>query len=119
MDNQTTNNATGNMNVVQAGRIDGPVVIGITPALPADLFADLADLRLLLKRARAGGDVDEATCAAAEQELDAVTESLPPSTDQRRTTALMSLKRLRGLLMDVAELVAKVTAIIVAVRGMS
>lgn len=120
MDGTTTNVAKGNARVgVQAGRIDGPVIFGQLPPGSSDLAQEIAELRRLVKKAHVEGELDETTYEAAEQELDTVTRSMPPDSPQVRNTALTSLKRLRGLLLDVAQLAVKVTAIITAVQAMS
>jgi 8-oxo-dGTP diphosphatase len=122
------NIASGNARVgVQAGDIYGNISIGQPAVLdsaaqPAELrdenlAAQLAELRARLSRARTAGEVDEATFAAAEEELVVVTESLPASTEQGRNKAMIALKRLRGLLMDVDDLASKVASVIAAVRG--
>lgn len=104
----TTNIAKDNARVwIQAGRIDGPVVLGAEPR-PADLATGLLELRELLRRARATGELDESTYRAAAEELDAAGQ---------RGTAVVSLMRLRGLLMDIADLAAKVNAVLAIARS--
>ncbi|MFD2354183.1 purine phosphorylase [Nonomuraea ferruginea] len=120
MTRDVRNIASGNAQVgVQAGIIHGNVSIRQTPGPAADLPALLAELRDALARARTAGKIDEETFAAAEEELDVVSESLPADTEQTKNRALIALKRLRGLLMDVAELASKVTAVITGIRGLS
>ncbi|WP_436759052.1 5'-methylthioadenosine/S-adenosylhomocysteine nucleosidase [Streptosporangium sp. V21-05] len=112
------NVASGNARVgVQAGRIYGNVSIGQPPEAVLDVAAQLVELRDRLGRARTAGEVDEATFAAAEEEIIVATESLSASTEKGRNRAMIALKRLRGLLMDVVDLASKVTSIIAAVRG--
>jgi 8-oxo-dGTP diphosphatase len=108
----TTNIANGHAQVViQAGRIEGPVVFGqVRPS--ADLATGLGELRDLLRRARAAGALDEGTYGAAARELDVA------SDPRQRDSAVVSLMRLRGLLMDVADLVEKVNALLVTARTM-
>jgi adenosylhomocysteine nucleosidase len=108
----TTNIALGRASVsIQAGRIEGPVVIGHeTPG--ADLAAGLLDLRELLRRARVASELDEATYLAALRELDVASEP------RERAALVLSLMRLRGLLMDVAELATKVNALLVTARAL-
>jgi adenosylhomocysteine nucleosidase len=120
MGDTVRNIAKGNARVgIQAGRITGPVTVNGGTAAVDTLLDDVAQLRLLLERARADGEVDDDTYRAAERELDAIDDSLPPVTGQDRTTTLLSLRRLRGLLLDVAEVAAKVTAVISVVQSMS
>lgn len=108
----TTNIANGHAHVViQAGRIEGPVVLGPEPP-GADLATGLHELRDLLRRARAAGELDEGTYRAAARELDMA------SDPRQRDSAVVSLMRLRGLLMDVADLAEKVNALLVTARTM-
>ncbi|WP_245691126.1 5'-methylthioadenosine/S-adenosylhomocysteine nucleosidase [Sinosporangium album] len=102
---------------VQAGRIYGNVSIGHQPEAVLDWAAQLADLRDRLAKAHASGEVDDATCAAAEEEMIVVAESLGASAKSGKDRALVALKRLRGLLLDVVGLAAAVTSVIAAVRG--
>ncbi|MGN9911638.1 5'-methylthioadenosine/S-adenosylhomocysteine nucleosidase family protein [Phytohabitans sp. LJ34] len=120
----TTNIAQGNAHVsIQAGRIEGPVVLDGPPPtydLPvdrrasrsADLVDGLHELRQLLHRAWAAGGLDEDTYAAAMRELDLA------SDPGERPAVVLSLMRLRGLLMDVADLAGKVKALLVIARTM-
>ncbi|MFC4534625.1 purine phosphorylase [Sphaerisporangium dianthi] len=104
---------------VQAGNIYGNVSVG-QPIEPApDSAALLAELRTKLAQARTAGKVDEDTFAAAETEIIIIDESLSESTEQGKGRALIALKKLRGLLMDVAELASKVASVIAVVRGIS
>ena len=121
MSGTVRNIANGNARVgVQAGTVHGGIVLGHQwQADPAGIPAQLADLREKLAKARAAGDVDGETFAAAEQELDTIAEALPPAGEKAPQRAMIALKRLRGLLMDWAELTAKVTAVIAALRGTS
>ncbi|WP_214319457.1 5'-methylthioadenosine/S-adenosylhomocysteine nucleosidase [Nonomuraea sediminis] len=112
------NVATGHARVgVQAGHIHGNVSIGLPPAAVLDFSAQLVELRDRLRLARKAGEVDEDTYAAAEQEIAAATESLSERSEQGRSKAMIALKRLRGLLVDVADLAANVASVITAVRG--
>jgi len=114
------NNASGNARVgVQVGQQFGDIRIGGEPAPAPDLERQLDELRAELGRARATGALDEETYEAADQELALVDKALPATSPPARGAVVLALKRLRGLVGDVAELVAKVTAIITAVRELS
>ncbi|MEV6983941.1 5'-methylthioadenosine/S-adenosylhomocysteine nucleosidase [Sphaerisporangium sp. NPDC051017] len=113
------NIATGNARVgVQAGNVHGGISIGQSPGRAPDIAAQLAELRYRLGRARRTGEVDEATFTAAEDEIAAVNESLPVSSEKGKNRAMIALKKLHGLLADVADLASKVMSIIVTLRGM-
>lgn len=114
------NIATGDARVgVQAGQIHGDVVVGAGSDRPIDLAASIADLRHHLRRARLDDHLDEDTYAAAESELDTATDCLREGSASRYGGLLVALKRLRGLVADVAELAARLAAIIAVVKGMS
>ncbi|MEN3534465.1 5'-methylthioadenosine/S-adenosylhomocysteine nucleosidase [Microbispora sp. ZYX-F-249] len=118
MSGEIRNVAGGNAWVgVQAGHIYGDVSLGRSPESGLDPVAQLADLHARLRRARTAGEVDEDTFAAAQEELTVVSEALEASTEQGKSRAMIALKKVRGLLMDVADLAAKVTAVIAAIRG--
>ncbi|MER7365488.1 5'-methylthioadenosine/S-adenosylhomocysteine nucleosidase [Nonomuraea wenchangensis] len=104
---------------VQAGHIHGNVTVGHpAQAGTADPVALLAELRDRLGRARKAQEVDEDTFTAAEEEIAVAAESLSESTETGRGKAMIALKRLRGLLADVAELAAHVSAVIAAIRSL-
>jgi 8-oxo-dGTP diphosphatase len=108
----TTNIARDHAHVsIQAGRIEGPVVFGPEPRR-ADLASGLFDLRELLRGALAAGELDEGTYLAAVRELEVA------SDPRERAAAVVSLMKLRGLLMDVAELVERVNALLVTARAL-
>ncbi|PZG19502.1 purine phosphorylase [Micromonospora craterilacus] len=114
------NIASGNAQVgVQAGQIYGNVNVGAGAERPIDLATSLADLRTHLKQAHRDGRLDEETYAAAESELDVASDCISAGKPEKKGGLLVALKRLRGLVADVAELAARLAAIIAAVRGMS
>ncbi|MEV4897613.1 5'-methylthioadenosine/S-adenosylhomocysteine nucleosidase [Nonomuraea sp. NPDC055795] len=119
MSDSVKNVARDNARVgVQAGHIHGNVIIGpLPPTKAADPAAQLAELRDRLVRARKAQEVDEDTFTAAEEEIAAAAESLSESTAEGRSKAVIALRKLRGLLADVAELAAHVAAVITAIRG--
>ncbi|MCA2230483.1 5'-methylthioadenosine/S-adenosylhomocysteine nucleosidase family protein [Nonomuraea aurantiaca] len=120
MTSNVRNIARGHAHVgVQAGNIYGNVSVGHPSETALDSAALLAELREELAQARTAGKVDESTFAAAEEEIGVVTGSLAASTEQGKDRAMVALKKLRGLLLDVADLASKVTSIITAIRGAS
>lgn len=103
---------------VQAGHIQGNVTVGHpSQSQVVDPITQLAELRDRLARARKAQEVDEDTFTAAEEEIAVAAESLAGSTEAGRSKAMIALKRLRGLLADVAELAAHVSAVIAAIRS--
>ncbi|MFC5833634.1 purine phosphorylase [Nonomuraea insulae] len=119
MSDSVKNVARDNARVgVQAGHIYGDVTIGHSSQNQvADPVAQLAELRDRLARARKAQEVDEDTFTAAEGEIAVAAESLSESTEAGRSKAVIALKKLRGLLADVAELAAHVSAVIAAIRS--
>ena len=95
--------------------------MGAQPRAPitADLVAELAALRDHLKREHTTGNVDDVTYEAAEAELDIAGSALAENTPAARSKFVLALKRLRGLIADVAELAVKVATVIAAAKGMS
>ncbi|MEU8080311.1 5'-methylthioadenosine/S-adenosylhomocysteine nucleosidase [Catellatospora citrea] len=113
-----TNNANHHARVgVQAGVVHGSIHVTADPDNPRDLQNALADLREKVKRAHHDGQLDAATYAAAEVELDAAVKELPAVTADRREKVTIALMRLRGLLADVAGLAALLTALLTVVKG--
>ncbi|MEV1001834.1 5'-methylthioadenosine/S-adenosylhomocysteine nucleosidase [Nonomuraea sp. NPDC050202] len=119
MSDNVKNVARDNARVgVQAGRIHGNVTVGHPPqSQAADPISQLAELRDRLARARKAQEVDEDTFTAAQEEIVVAAESLAESTEAGRSKAMVALKRLRGLLADVAELAAHVSAVIAVIRS--
>ncbi|MDN3357919.1 5'-methylthioadenosine/S-adenosylhomocysteine nucleosidase [Actinomadura sp. DC4] len=114
------NIAKGNAFVgVQAGTVYGGVRFDSGPRPYGDLTGALVDLRGRLKRARAVGDLDQDTYDAAEAELTSADEALRTNTPEGRVTLMLALKKIRGLIADVAELTAVVTAAIALARVLS
>lgn len=113
-----TNSASGNARVgTQAGQIFGGV--WINPADTShgnDVLDLLAVLRTELDRACRTGRIEEAVGQAALEEVDAATEA----ARQRQGSRLkVAVKRLSGLISDVAEFAGHLAAITSAVKGLS
>jgi 8-oxo-dGTP diphosphatase len=104
---------------MQVGVVYGDVTIGRDAGAGPDLRARLADLRDRLEKARRNREIDEATYAAAAEELSVASGSLAEGSGGDRERALLALKKLRGLLADSADLMPIVTAVIAAVTGAS
>nr|BFE58685.1 hypothetical protein GCM10020063_032110 [Dactylosporangium thailandense] len=118
--NTNTNIATGNARVgVQAGQVYGGITIGSAPAPAADLAAELAALRRRVLNAFRDGRLDGPTHAAAEAELKIAGECVHDQGPDSRSTLLITLRRLGGLVAEVAELAAGVAALIAAVRSLT
>jgi 8-oxo-dGTP diphosphatase len=114
----TTNIAAGNARVgVQAGQVFGNVHAAVQAAPPADLAAQLAGLREDIRRAYQAGDLDRDTHQAAQAELDTA-EALAADPGTGNGKVVIVLKRLRGLIADVADLAAKVATTMSVVRGL-
>ncbi|GGN88884.1 purine phosphorylase [Actinoplanes lobatus] len=110
------NIATGNARVgVQAGQIFGGAHVGDRADQPVDIVAAIAELRRLVRAAHQDGRLDDDTYKAAEAELDDATDR----ASSGRGGLLVTLKRLSGLVADVAEVAARLSAVIVAVRDLS
>ncbi|GAA4615093.1 5'-methylthioadenosine/S-adenosylhomocysteine nucleosidase [Saccharopolyspora hordei] len=118
-----TNIATGSSQVaIQAGYVSGNVVyMGTTSqgSTSVDLGAELAAIRDRLMQERSAGNVDEITYEAAQAELDTATKAADCATPEDKRTFVVALKKLRGLVDDLADLAAMVTALITAANGLS
>jgi hypothetical protein len=73
----------------------------------------------MLAQAHATRRLDEATYEAAWAELDVAAKSHDVSTKEGAGRLVLALKRLLGLVSDLADLASKVSSIIDAVRGRS
>jgi adenosylhomocysteine nucleosidase len=110
-----SNLATGNARVgAQFGQVIGNVTVGVGSG-PVDLASEIAALRGAVRRAHQDGRLDDATYAAAEHEL----TDAGGFADGDPGRLAVSLKKLRGLVADTADIAARVAAIISAVKGLS
>lgn len=112
-----TNAASGNARVgAQAGQIFGGVRNSFEdPRQGGDVLALLTDLRIQLERAYRAGRIDEAVGQAALEEVDAATEA---ARDKKGGRLQVAVRKLAGLIGDLAEFAAKLAAIVTAARGM-
>ena len=116
-----TNTAYGSVGV-QAGHVSGGtfhVSLASPGPEPMELSARISALREELARERSAGRIDTETHEAASQEIDIASKGIEEATPQSRKTSLLALKRLMGLLGDLASLAAKVASLITAVKGVS
>jgi adenosylhomocysteine nucleosidase len=116
-----SNFSTGQVGI-QAGHVTGSTVYMGAPSRTSttpDLVAELAALRDHLKHEHTTGKVDDPTYEAAEAELDIAGKALAENTPEGKNRFVLALKRLRGLIADVAELAVKVATVIAAVKGLS
>jgi hypothetical protein len=117
-----SNSAVHSQVGIQAASVTGSTVNMGTPfqsPTPVGLAAELAALRDELKREHATGKVDDLTYEAAEAELDTAGRALEENTPAGKSKFVLALKRLRGLIADVAELAVKVGTVIAAVKGLT
>jgi nucleoside phosphorylase len=116
-----TNIVSGQVGI-QAANVTGSTVwMGAPSHAPAelDLVAELKALRGDLSRERSAGRIDTTTYEAAQEELDIASKALDGSAPGSGRTFVLALKRLRGLIADVADLATKIAALIAAAKGLS
>ena len=114
------NIAKGNAHVgVQAGTVYGGIRITPEPGRPTDLAEALAGLHVRLQQARVGGHLDEDTYEAAEAELAVADDALRTNTPQGKARLMLALKKVRGLIADVADLASAVALVIALAQGLS
>ncbi|MBB3666307.1 nucleoside phosphorylase [Prauserella sediminis] len=115
-----TNIAHGTVGI-QAGHVEHSVVVQNAGAETAstDLAAQLAAIRAELTAGHASGALDTDTFQAAQGELDVADEALAAETPARKRKAVVALKKLTGLVAGVTDIAAKVTALLVALNGLS
>ncbi|GLW67548.1 purine phosphorylase [Actinomadura rubrobrunea] len=105
--------------VVQAGHVNGGIQVSGEQAPPIDPAEAIARLAARLRQARAAGHLDEDTFQAAQAELASARElmrtTMPPDTG----SVTVALKKVRGLVADVAALAAEVASVIALVQGLS
>ena len=116
------NNFSSGQVGIQAAHVTGSTVwMGAAPqaSTRSGLIAELALFRERLIRERSIGNLDEATYEAAHAELDIASEALDADTPEGKSRLFLALKRLRGLIADVADLAAKIVSLITAAKGLS
>jgi uridine phosphorylase len=117
----TVNNFAAGQVGIQAARVTGSTVfLGAAPPAPAtmDLVAELAAFRDHLARARSAGALDDDTFHDACAQVDIASTALASNTPEGKRTFVLALKRLRGLIADVAELATKIATLVSAARGL-
>lgn len=120
--NSVHNHVSGGQVGIQAATVTGSTVhLGTAPRVssPTDLVAELAALRMTLNRERSAGTIDDRTYAAAQAELDIASTALLADTAEGKSTFVLALKRLRGLIADIAEPAAKIIALLAAANGLT
>ncbi|MDG4823985.1 hypothetical protein O7635_19190 [Asanoa sp. WMMD1127] len=101
----------------QIGRVDGNISIHQGVGASADLDDGLEDLRRALAVAAERGLIDKGTLADAQDELAKAGAVLPAGDDDDRGRVVRSLRKVKGLVGDVADLGARIAAIVAAVEG--
>ncbi|MQY04557.1 5'-methylthioadenosine/S-adenosylhomocysteine nucleosidase family protein [Actinomadura macrotermitis] len=104
---------------VQAGHVHGGIRMTGERRPPADPAEAVAGLAVLLQQARAADHLDEETYQAAQAELAAARETLRTTTPQDIGAVTLALKKVRGLVGDVAVLAAEVASVIALVQGLT
>lgn len=115
-----TNTSYGSVGV-QAGHVSGGtfhVSLTSSEPSPADISDRLSDLWEELAQERSNGRLDEETHEAASAELEIASKGIEEDTSPSRKTSLLALKRLMGLLGDLASLATKVASLITTVKGL-
>jgi adenosylhomocysteine nucleosidase len=113
-----SNSASGNARVgAQAGQIFGGVRNSFEDSPQGgDVLALLADLRAQLDQACYAGRVEEEVGQAAMEEVDAAADA---ARQQQGSRLRIAVRRLSGLIGDLAEFAGKLAAIVTAARSMS
>jgi adenosylhomocysteine nucleosidase len=101
---------------VQAGQVHGGVWFTGPQGAATDPAEAISALAVRLRQARTAGDLDEDTYRAARAELDSARETLETAD---MGAATLALKKVRGLVGDVATLAAEVASIIALIQGLS
>ena len=120
MTGTTRNVAKDNARVgVQAGQVYGGIHVSSERTAPTDPTKAIAGLAARLQQARTAGQLDEDTYQAAQAELAAASETLLTTTPRDMGAVTLALKKVRGLVAEVAILAAEVGTIIALVQGLS
>jgi adenosylhomocysteine nucleosidase len=104
---------------IQAASVTGSsVVLGAEqPSVTVgdDLPQRLTDLRKRVQKEHSAGALDDATYKAASQEIDNAEKVLPAETEEDRSSLVIALRKLSGLVTEVAGITSSVSGIISAV----
>ncbi|MBE1589308.1 hypothetical protein ACFPOI_35915 [Nonomuraea angiospora] len=115
MSERYKNVAEGNARVgAQIGKVVGNVTVGSAPPREDDLQVRVAELRAAMRRSVASGALEAEVHEAAEAELAEVDAYLRRGGQERHGKMVLALKKVRGLLGDVADL-ASIAAVVLAV----
>ncbi|MET9687709.1 5'-methylthioadenosine/S-adenosylhomocysteine nucleosidase [Streptomyces sp. NPDC006514] len=120
LDERVSNTAHDSTVGIMAGSVkDSNVYVNTDPKVisPKDLVAELDGFRLHLMRHHAEGALDEDTCREALTDLDSARGAARDNTPESSKRAVMTLKRLRGLIAECPALVAKLAPLVVAAGG--
>ena len=115
-----SNFASGQVGI-QAGHVTGSTVNMGSPSqspTSSSLVTELAAVRDLLNRERSAGRIDDPTYEAAKTELDIASEALATGTAEGKSTFVLALKRLRGLIADVTDLATRIVALLVTAKDL-
>ncbi|WP_064457219.1 5'-methylthioadenosine/S-adenosylhomocysteine nucleosidase family protein [Streptomyces hygroscopicus] len=107
---------------IMAGSVkESSVYLNAAPKVtsPADLVAELDGFREHLKRHHAGSALDDDTYREALDELGFARRAASENTPESSKRATMALKRLRGLIAELPELVARLAPLVVAAGDLS
>jgi 8-oxo-dGTP diphosphatase len=104
--------------IVQAGHVHGGIRVSGEQNSPTDPAEAIASLARLLQQARAAGHLDEDTYREAQAELAAARETLRTATPQDTSAVTLALKKVRGLVGDVAALAAEVASVIALIQSL-
>lgn len=107
---------------IMAGTVkESSVYLSANPRVttPADLVAELKGFREHLTRHHAEGAPDDDTYREALAELGSACRAVRENTPESSKRATMALKRLRGLIAEIPELVARLAPLVVAAGEMS
>ncbi len=100
----------------QIGSVGRDVHVGAGPI--TGIRADVTDLRQAMLAALGAGELDPARFVAAEKQFEEIDKHLDDAGSGHRRRLLEALARLKELVVNAADLGAKVAAIINAVHGM-
>lgn len=114
------NEATGQAMVgMQIGVNHGEAHVTIGQPSPIGMTEALTALHGKLQRARTAGRIDEATYTAANAEIAEADNALKEGGRDGRSRLVLALKKIWGLISDVADLAADVAALIAMAQGLS